>query len=366
VRIRVDAAGEQTSLALRKRRAGQRLLLGVGARGVSGDLRGLVRLFKPAGFVLTTAAAEEPAQLRELCRELSAMLPAEHPALLFARHERGACCPGATDWPAPSWLARAADLELAREVGGSWRGELAALGFHLHLAPRLGLEAGWGEPVPAVAGSLAELQLGPDPLICARTVAAMVGGGAAAASPALCTGRVDEQGGLQALEKELPGLLAEDLQPVDAAVRAGVPALLVGYRVWSAFHEELPACLSPRLLRGQLRQRLGFGGLLLGEELDLEPVRRRWRFEQQLALGVQAGLDLVICSGSADLQAQVFETFVKLQEEREGLDPELEDGEARLLAAREGLLLGRHVPGIEVVGCARHKDLALLARVRGA
>ena len=68
--VRVEALGEATSLADRKRRAGQRLLVGFDGTAVSDDLRKLVRELRPAGFVLFARNVAEPDQVRELNREL--------------------------------------------------------------------------------------------------------------------------------------------------------------------------------------------------------------------------------------------------------------------------------------------------------
>ena len=60
---RVTAVGEATSLADRKRRAGQRLLIGLAGPAVDEDLRALVREVRPAGFILFKRNVVEPAQV---------------------------------------------------------------------------------------------------------------------------------------------------------------------------------------------------------------------------------------------------------------------------------------------------------------
>lgn len=367
MRTRVTAVGEATSLSDRKRRAGQRLVLVLVEPRLDDDTRALLRELTPAGFVVEPGSADEPGQLLELSLELAARLPASQPPLILARHRLGAPCPGGTAWPAPGWLARADDPVLSARVGRAWRDELAALGFHLHLAPPCDLEPLGRAWLPGGGEPSTEHLLGPEPGRAARAMGAFVAKPAAAAAcPSCCQGFVDEAGRLVALEKELPGLWAEDLAPVRAAVDAGVPALLVGAGRWSAFHEERPACCEPSLLRGALRGDLGFGGLLLGEDLSLEPVRTRLRLVEQLLLGVESTVDGWLIAGTPESQLHAFEALVRLQEERPVLDDPLRDSDKRLLAAREALLLRRRAPGLELVGCSEHRDLAFLARARGA
>ncbi len=366
MRTRVDAFGEQTTLSDRKRRAAQRLLVGLPQAGLGYDQRALLRVLTPAGFHLEPSGAEEPAQLRELAREASSRLPPALPPIVAARHSHGRPCPGCTDLPPFTWLGRADDPSLSAAVGRAWRRELAALGFHLHLGPACDLEPLGVRALPAsrVEPSLA----GPDPARVAATVEAFVRrepSDACGACPSLAGGWLKEER-LVAYEKELPGLLAEDLVPVEAAVRAGVSALLVGWGRWSAFDEERPCWCTPSFTRGQLRERLGFEGLLLAEDPGLAPAAEGLRIPALLLSGLDAGLDLWLLEPDPGHQVAVFEILVKLQEQHSGLDTALELSHKRLLRARQALMLGRQRPGLEVLDSPAHRDLALLTRARGS
>ena len=84
--VRVEAIGTTTSLADRKRRAGQRLLIGFEGTAVGDDLRKLVREIQPAGFVLFARNVAEPGQVRELNRELLSLSDPYLPALRCVVH----------------------------------------------------------------------------------------------------------------------------------------------------------------------------------------------------------------------------------------------------------------------------------------
>lgn len=365
---RVTAVGEQTSLSDRKRRAGQRLLLQLPGPALGYDQQALLRVLTPAGFVVDPRGAEEPAQLIELSAELTARLPPALPPLLAARHPVGRACPGSTDQPPITWLTRAGDLELSAAVGRAWRLELAALGFVLHLAPSCELERLSDDPVPPAEGEPRDLLAGPSPRAAAATIGAFVAhseGVTCRACPSLCQGWLRD-GRIVALEKELPGLLAEDLAPVVAAVRAGVPALLLGHGRWSAFNEQLPCWCLPSFVQERIRERMGFGGLLLAEDPALIPEAERLRREPLLTAALEAGLDAWIPGGGAEAQADLFEALVRLQERNPGLDQPLDLATKRLLRTRERLLLHRAPPRLEVLDSPAHRDLVLLARARGS
>jgi beta-N-acetylhexosaminidase len=364
----VSAIGEQTSLSDRKRRAAQRLLLPVPTR-VDGDLRALLRELVPAGFVIDPTGAEEPAQLQELSAELRALLPAALPPLLLARHQRGRPCPGAAEMPPLAWLAGADDPALSRRVGQAWRRELSALGFQLHLAPSCALEPLGKRPLPGPEDGVAALLAGPSPALAARTIEAFVQpepDAGCAPCPGLCQGWVDGDGRLVPLEKEHPGLLAEELAPVAAARRARAPALLLGWGRWPAFSEERPASCVPELLQGVLRERIGFAGVLIGEDLALVPGAEGWRRRDLLRWGLDAGLDLRVVGGPAEARLAAFEDLVRMQEQLAVRDRVLQDSDRRLLRLRELTLIhGRPAPP-EILDAPAHRELALLARARGS
>jgi beta-N-acetylhexosaminidase len=364
----VSALGEQTSLSERKRRAGQRLLLGLPSPRACSDLRALLRELLPAGFVIDPTQADEPAQLQELSAELTAQLPPGFPPILAARHHLGPVCPGGVALPPPGWMVRADDPVLSRQLGGVWRRELAALGFHLHLGPRCELEPLAGEPLPGPEHALEPLLFGPSLRPAVRNLAAFVSAEeaeACAACPALAPGALRE-GRLVAWEKELPGLLAEELAMVEAALGAGVPALLVGWGRWPAFDEERPCWAAPSLIEGQLRGRLGFRGLLLAEDPGLAPEAERLRRDPLLLSALEAGLDLWLLEPGWERQLVVFEALVKLQERHAGLGLVLDRTTRRLLRGRERLMLHRRRPGLELLDSPAHRDLVLMVRARGS
>lgn len=71
--------GLTTSTADRKRRAGQRIVMGIAGPRVSEEERRLIKEVRPGGFVLFGRNIEEPRQVLELNRELASLLPNDVP-----------------------------------------------------------------------------------------------------------------------------------------------------------------------------------------------------------------------------------------------------------------------------------------------
>jgi beta-N-acetylhexosaminidase len=60
------------------------------------------------------------------------------------------------------------------------------------------------------------------------------------------------------------------------------------YPAWDA---KLPATLSRRIAHGILRDELGFGGMLVSDDLGMRAVSDRFPVEELVAQGLLAGID---------------------------------------------------------------------------
>jgi beta-N-acetylhexosaminidase len=100
-------------------------------------------------------------------------------------------------------------------------------------------------------------------------------------------GRVDAGG----------GALARDLAPFRAAVRAGVPAVMVGTAVYPAYDATAPAACSRAIVTSLLRRSLGFRGVTFSDDLDTGGVRPFFAPSTAAVRAVQAGIDMVYVAG---------------------------------------------------------------------
>ena len=91
---RVTAIGEMTSLTERKRRAGQRLIIGLSGTHITDDERILIKEIQPAGVILFSRNVEETRQVIELNRELVSLLPPELPPMHVPRKHSLQICWG--------------------------------------------------------------------------------------------------------------------------------------------------------------------------------------------------------------------------------------------------------------------------------
>jgi len=366
---RVSAQGETTSLWERKRRAGQRLVLGLPGPSVDPVTRRLARELRPAGFILFARNVEEPAQVRELNRELASLLPPELPPWLTVDQEGGRVQrirDGATLWPPMRHVGNCDDLELTGRLAAALADEVAALGFNVDWAPVADVDSNPANPV------IGDRSFGRDPNRVAEQVVTFVrafqGRGVMACVkhfPGHGDTRTDSHETLPVVEKERPDVEAVELPPFAAAVHAGVGAVMSSHVVFPDYGEA-PATMNPALLSGVLRGDLGHRGLVVSDDMEMKAVHGRFPLEDTLARSCAAGMDLFLFCEDQALQVEAYEALVRIQEREPTHDTLARDSARRLLAARERFLKDRpRIPDLSVVGRQLHKDLALLVRARG-
>jgi beta-N-acetylhexosaminidase len=171
---------------------------------------------------------------------------------------------------------------------------------------------------------------------------------------------------LPVVEKDRPELERCELRPFAAAAQAGVASMMTAHVMFPAYDEHNPATMSRRILKDGLRDKLGYEGLIVSDDLEMKAVRGRFPLRQQLELACAATVDLFLVCSEPALQLECFEELVRLQEEDPAQDRLAEDALDRLDATRERFFLkAEPPPGLEVLDSPEHRALMQLIAARG-
>jgi len=87
-----------------------------------------------------------------------------------------------------------------------------------------------------------------------------------------------------------------DEYPFRAAIAAEVKLVMVSWAVYPALDPRWPAGLSPTIIGGELRQRLGFTGVTITDALEAGALQAFGTTGQRATLAASAGMDLILCS----------------------------------------------------------------------
>ncbi len=273
-------------------------LLMIGFAGLEpGELdRACLAELQPGGLILFRRNWRDPAQLRRLVHGLREVLG---PDLLLAVDQEGGPVQRLREplsrLPPMARLGEADDPELARALGAGMARELRSLGLSLDFSPVLDLRTRPDDPI------IGERAFGAQPERVAALGCALLEGlqawGVAACGkhfPGHGDSAVDSHLDLPVLPHDLARLRALELRPFAAAAQRGVASIMVGHLLLPALDPALPASLSPTCVTGLLREELGYPGVVVTDDLEMEAVAARWGFDEAACLAVEAGCDLIL------------------------------------------------------------------------
>lgn len=303
--------------------AGQRLLVGFEGVRFDPELRALIRSFQPAGVILFRRNIETPGQVRELTAALQDFAAGIGiPPLFVAVDQEGGRVarlpPPFTQFPETPPIASLAEAERFAAITAA---ELGAVGINMNLAPVL-------DVAPAGFGSVMEGRaLGSDPKAVARLGVAVIRGlqsrgilSVAKHFPGIGRTRLDSHEDLPVLAEDLDGLESCELPPFRAAVACGAAGIMISHVLYPRLDAQCPASLSAAVARGLLRQRLGYGGLALTDDLNMGAVARVFSLEEAVRRAFRAGVDLLLVCRGTERIARAHAVLVA----------ELQRGEARM------------------------------------
>jgi beta-N-acetylhexosaminidase len=312
-----------------------------------------------------------PPQVRALTAALQrAAQEAGQPPLLIAADQEGgqlmAIGNGTTPFPGNMALGAARSDELARRGGYAIGRELAAMGLNVNYAPVCDVN---NNPQNPVVGTRS---FGEDPAWVARLSAAMVEGlqsaGVAAAAkhfPGHGDTAADSHHRVPVLLHDEARLRSVELPPFAAAVKAGARLVMTAHVALPALEGgvDLPATLSPTILRGLLRNGLGFDGLIITDALDMRAIQQGPGLAIDAIAAVAAGVDLLVLSAEADLPQSLHAALLQAAQRLLLSTDELMASAERILSLKRWAS-AQAQPSLDVVGCAEHRALALEVAAR--
>jgi beta-N-acetylhexosaminidase len=273
----------------------QHFLLGFEGRTVSAELRELLA-GGLAGVALFPRNFTSPAELRALTDEIHAA--ARAPVMIAIDQEGGArfSLPEPfTQWPSASDLGQLDDPVAVEQIARAMARELRAVGCNLNFAPMLDLHVNPASPVTT------ERSFGAEPHRVARLGAAFLRGlaaggvlGCAKHFPGHGDAAIDPHDDQPIFAGDITLLETRELVPFAAAIAAGVPTIMTAHILLPKMDPARPASLSPRILQGMLREKLGFEGVILADDVGMGALRRRYGWGEAAVLALAAGSDIVM------------------------------------------------------------------------
>ncbi len=329
-------------------------IFGCSGPQLTADERAFFRDADPAGYILFGRNCENPEQLRALTDDLRELhgrdrllisIDQEGGRVARLRPPHWAAYPSGEVFDRLYDVAPASAIEAARVGAKAMALELSAMGITVDYHPPLDVRQAGAHDV------IGDRSLGSNPMQVAAIGRAILDG-LAAGGVTGCIKHVPGHGrSMVDTHKEMPTVhaSAEELEHDIAPFRSLNSALIgmTGHLKFPVWDTEHPVTLSPTIIRDIIRGEIGFDGLLLTDDIDMEALTDT--IPQRSARAHAAGCDIVLnCWAKVDDMAGICEALPAISEESmQRLDHALAntrvadtiaDERDELLAKRDALL----------------------------
>jgi beta-N-acetylhexosaminidase len=300
-------------------KGGQYILMGVPGTHLNAKTAAIIRDVQPAGFILFGRNVKAPAQLRQLVDDLRGEV--SHEPIVTIDQEGGRVsrlkeC--GSEPPSARELREKGDLRLI-ERHGALTGEILRLfGFNLNLAPVVDVSfegdldnslknRTWGLDTDAVivnAGAFNRTMREQGVLSCGKHF------------PGYSRAAVDPHHELPVVKRSRRELEEEEWQPF-RALAFELDSMMIGHANYPALDDSgFPSSLSRRIIHGILREKWGYEGAIISDDLDMGAIVGHYGLAESVTRAVEAGNDLVLLCHRPELIPEAARALGKISPAR--------------------------------------------------
>ncbi len=330
-----------------RQRIAQRFMTWIPDTKLSRGIEAVIRRGNLGGVLLNSANIESREQIRQLTDAMQDLaFKADPPIGLFigVDQEGGRVSrfvlKGMTRFPAPFYLGEHNDADYIRSVAYITGTEIRAMGCNMNLAPVLDL---YDRPDRSVIG---DRSMGNDPEIVGRLGVHYISGAKSAGIisvikhfPGQGITAVDSHKSLPLVSADNHTLIEKGIEPFRVAIENGAEAVMTAHVLYEKLDPQYPSTLSRRIIKGILRDELGFDGIVLSDAIEMGALRKNYHIREIIRLCIKAGIDLLLVNGIYNVK-DLIETTTELVESGEITVNEIDRGVERILRikAKNGLL----------------------------
>ncbi|MFP4601089.1 MAG: beta-N-acetylhexosaminidase [Persicimonas sp.] len=260
------------------------------------------------------------------------------------------------------------DQRLISEVSEVIATEVGALGFNLNFAPVLDVDT---NPLNPIIGDRA---FGSTPESVSSAAGAFLLGHHTAGVlpcgkhfPGHGDTLLDSHLELPTLKHDMSRLDRVELEPFRRAISADIPMLMTAHMLLPALDAEHPTTLSKAVIDDLLREQMGYDGVVITDDLEMQAVAERYEIEEMVELGLRAGVDIFLICHTEEKWQRAHEKLVEMAESSDEDLERLLRAAGRVRRLKRTMLGNRRRPWRRydnwraLLGCEEHR--AIMDRV---
>ena len=286
--------------------AGQRLMVGFDGTEIDPTLKFLIDRIKVGGVVLFAANLISPEQIKQLCLSIQQYaVSCGQPPLFIAIDQEGGQVARLrepfTRFHGSPYIKDKKDAEHFARVTAK---ELSSVGINMNLAPVLDVAFNGPESI------MAKRAFGPDSRWVAdlgvTVIEHLQANGIISVAkhfPGIGRTVLDSHLEMPVLEIDADTLQTTDLIPFAAAIQHAVAGIMLSHIYYPKIDLKWPASLSAVIARDMLRDRMGFNGVVLTDDLDMGAIKNHYDLKTVIHRILAADIDMaLICHQGPDIE----------------------------------------------------------------
>jgi len=214
---------------------------------------------------------------------------------------------GIRQFPSPMGMAAIGDPKLTYKIGLTIAKQLSNIGVTQMYSPVCDVNINPKNPEIGIRS------FSDDPETCAKHAVALIKGfqdGGIAATAKHFPGRgasdTDAHDVLEVIKADKQRMQEVELYPFKAAIAAGVKAIMTGHSIYPAYDDKYPTTLSEKIIKGLLREELGFDGVVVTDAIGMAAILKQWPLPKACAMSIKAGCDTILLKADDESRSQCF------------------------------------------------------------
>ena len=214
---------------------------------------------------------------------------------------------GIRQFPSPMGMAAIGDPKLTYKIGLTIAKQLSNIGVTQMYSPVCDVNINPKNPEIGIRS------FSDDPETCAKHAVALIKGfqdGGIAATAKHFPGRgasdTDAHDVLEVIKADKQRMQEVELYPFKAAIAAGVKAVMTGHSIYPAYDDKYPTTLSEKIIKGLLREELGFDGVVVTDAIGMAAILKQWPLPKACAMSINAGCDTILLKADDESRSQCF------------------------------------------------------------
>lgn len=301
--------------------AGQRLMIGFEGTVLNDELKYAIDHMKIGGIILFAINLESPEQIRSLCaaaQEYAAFCG--QPPLFVAIDQEG----GQVARLKAPFTQFAGNAEMTGEADAVrfariTAAELSGIGVNMDMAPVLDVAP------KEIDSIMARRSFGADPKWVTQMGATVIIHlqqnkimAVAKHFPGIGRTVLDSHLELPDLETNEKELLNFDLIPFAEAVKLPVAGIMLSHIRYTRIDPDWPASISPIIAKDLLRNRMGYDGVVMTDDLDMGAIKKYYPIDMVIDQILAAEVDIaLICHKGPDIKAAFERLYKYYQNEKQ-------------------------------------------------